>query len=68
MLHLYMRIHSDGSMCLGKGVAYCTPHKQKIKMNISTKVKVVRVDDLKQQILKTWNFLKAQGITPNNLI
>ena len=60
-VHPVMRSQTGGNGSLGKGSFYTTSTQEKLNMKISTKAKLVGVDDLMPMILWSRCFLRAQG-------
>ena len=54
-------IHTGCFTTMGKGEAYIQPIKQKLNINSSNDVELVRVDDVLTQVIWTRYFLKYQG-------
>ena len=57
-----MKSHSGANLSLGGGSPVTVSSKQKINTKSSTEAEVVAVDDLMGHILRTRNFMEAQGI------
>ena len=61
--HPNMRGHTGGVLTMGTGCLLVTLTKQKCNVHSSTICELVAVDEMIGQILWTWLFLQAQGIT-----
>ena len=56
-----MRIHTGGTISMGKGGMYYNSCKQKLNNKISTETELVATDDVIPQLLWTGYFLEARG-------
>ena len=56
-----MRSHTGGFTTIVTGGAYVQSRKQKLNTNSSTEADLVGVDDVMNQVIWTWYFLKEQG-------
>ena len=64
-----MRSHTGGFMTTGTGRAYVQSRKQNMNSKSSTEAKLVGVDDVLTQVIRTQYFPKEQGyMIHNNVI
>ena len=60
-VHEDHRVHTGGTISLGKGHPYSTSSKQKLNTRSSTESKLVGIDDLMPMLLWTPLFMEAHG-------
>ena len=65
-VHPDMQSHTRVTMSLGHGCPYSSTNKQKINTKSSTEAELVGVDDGLPMVIRTRNFLEAQGLTVND--
>jgi hypothetical protein len=59
--HYDMKIHTGGTMMLGKGAIQSVSTKQKVNTRSSTEAELVSIDDFISKVLWTKRFMESQG-------
>ncbi len=67
-VHSDMKSHTGGLMSMGKGAVQTMSIKQKLNTKSSTEAELVAVDDVMNQLLWSYYFLKEQGYAPKKTI
>ena len=65
-MHKDRRSHTGDLMTMETGGSYVQSSKQKLNTNSWTDTELVRVDNVLNQVIWTWYFLKEQGCDIHN--